>query len=279
VSEFGHRVSMLPVTADCSVPVEAVAKLIARDCPDCVSVMAVNNEIGTIQPVAELAQLCRKAGVLFHTDAVQAAGHGLSSSLRNPDIALLTLSGHKFGGPRGTGLLIQRRDVIAEISGSGTPLALPALICGGPQEHGCRAGTENVAGAVGLITALELAESGEEALRLAELQSQLESALQERYTDVVIHGARVARSCHVTSFALPGRLAREMLYGLDRRGVRVGLGSACTGCNRKVSHVLQAMGLPNELAEATLRVSHGWSSTQEDVHDFLAALDAVLQTR
>ncbi len=264
--ELGHRVSILPVNGNGVVPLEAVDMLLQSDKPDLISVMAINNEVGTVQPIGEIAKLCKEHSVLFHTDAVQAVGHGFSDIMRNQDIPLLTCSGHKFGGPRGTGLLIQR------------DLRLPALVCGGLQEHGCRAGTENIAGVIGLVHAFVCSEdsSSTKAGEMTRLHSLLENCIRELLPNSIIHGEAAKRSCHVTSVALPGCNARSLLKQLDRKGIACGLGSACTGCSSKVSHVLDAMEVVPNTAEETLRFSLGWSSTEEDVEELLGVLGEML---
>lgn len=265
LQSLGHRLTVIPVDGNGVVPLEAVESLLADDTPDLVSVMAVNNEVGTIQPVREIAALCLEHDALFHSDMVQVVGHGMGGLITDPAIPLLTCSAHKFGGPRGMGILVQRG------------IRLPAFICGGLQEHGCRAGTENIAGVAGMVAALKLAEkSGSEATKILALRQALESGLAEMYPGCIVHGSASTRSCHVTSVAIPGITARSMLRKLDRKGYAVGLGSACTGCSTKVSHVLEAMGVPGKLAESTLRFSLGWKSTEDDVVGLLEVLGRVV---
>ena len=267
LTAMGHRMTTIPVNPEGVVELDAIEQLIRTDRPDLVSVMAVNNETGVVQPIDAIARLCIDHGVLFHSDAVQAVGHGFSEILSNRDIHFLTISGHKFGGLRGTGLLIQRQKLVARYIGYGDKASLPALICGGSQEHGCRAGTENVAGVVGLVKALELSEDPrlDEAGNLLRLRTQLEVGLRRVMPDSAIHGEYQLRAPHITSIAFPGCLGRDLLKQLDRKGICVGLGSACTGCSNKVSHVLKAMHVPDDLAEATLRFSLGWSTTGEEI--------------
>lgn len=279
LAELGHRATVLPVTGSGVVALECIEELIANDRPDLVSVMAVNNEVGTVQPLADIARICLSHGVLLHTDAVQAVGHDIHNILCNQEIPLLTISGHKFGASRGTGILIQRRGLIQEVLDRCGNVSLPALICGGQQEHGCRAGTENVAGAVGLVTALRLAENPNqaEAQRMQKLRQCLEDQLRELIPDCVIHGEEVERAPHITSVALPGFLGRDVLKKLDRKGVCIGLGSACTGCETKVSHVLDAMQVSPGLAEATLRFSLGWSTTEDEIEVTMDMLANILR--
>jgi cysteine desulfurase len=261
----GVRLSIIPVSGSGVVPPEAVEELLKADeSPDIVSVMAVNNEVGTLQPVVEIAALCREREVLFHTDAVRAVGHGLPEIERCPDIRLLNGTGHKFGGPRGVGMLIQRG------------LRLPQLVCGGGQEHGCRAGTENLAGIAGLAAALELA-TPREAAHLEGLKRELENHLHERFPQCVIHGAGAPRATHVTSVAFPGVYNRELQAQLDARGICIGTGKACHDAHSADnSGVLGAMGVPFELQRGTLRISLGWSTTGEHIEALVAALTELL---
>ncbi|UNM07826.1 MAG: cysteine desulfurase [Planctomycetales bacterium] len=257
LTQLGGRQTIIPVDGNGVVQLEFLEKLITSDRPDLVSVMAVNNETGVVQPVGEISQICREHGVLVHCDAVQSVGNGFSETLRNPDIDFLTCTAHKFGGPRGIGLLIQRGH------------NLPSLICGGPQEHGCRAGTENLAGIAGMIAALELAEENlEKSDFLHSIRSGFESSLLSSDQQIVIHGIDANRAPHICSFAIPGIKARRKQKELDRSGFSVGLGSACTGCNNKVSHVLEAMGIDSKTSEETLRISFGWSTLIDDVFMF-----------
>jgi cysteine desulfurase len=240
--QLGHRVSYLPVTGDGLVPVEAVEQLITGDRPDLVSVMAVNNEIGTVQPVREIAALCQEREVVFHCDAVRAVGHGFGDLMRDPAISLLNCTAHKFGGPRGVGALIQRE------------LKLPQLVCGGGQEQGSRAGTENLASIVGLAAALDLA-NDEEAERVEDLRRRMEHELIARFPFCEIHGKLAPRATHVTSVSLKPKSAVRLQASLDELGVAVGTGSACHEDSDEItiSPVLAAMGVEEMLARGTLR--------------------------
>ena len=254
----GNRVTAIPVTGDGVVPVEAVETLLRDDRPDLVSVMAVNNEVGTVQPVREIAALCRQSDVIFHCDAVRAVGHGLESIVTDPNVTLLNCTAHKFGGPRGVGVLVQRR------------LRLPPLICGGAQEQGSRAGTENLAGISGLASALELA-SAEEAAGIEELRRWLESELVSRVPACEIHGKRAPRATHITSVSFKPLSGYKLQAALDALGIAVGTGSACHDDGGvSISPVLAAMGVEEYLARGTLRISLGWSTTREELEQFLA---------
>jgi cysteine desulfurase len=221
--------------------------------PAVVSVMWGNNEVGTVQPVAALAERCRAAGVPFHTDAVQAFG---KVRVRVDDIAcdLLALSAHKFGGPRGIGVLYVRE---------GT--AIEPLLWGGGQEHALRPGTQNVAAAVGLAVAAELAaaEQAAEAVRLAGLRDTLEGVLRERVTGLVVNGGG-ERLPHILNVSIAGAAQDALLVALDLEGVAVSVASACQSGASEPSHVLAAMG--RVLAEgASIRISLGHTTTAAEV--------------
>jgi cysteine desulfurase len=258
--QLGHRISVIPVSPQGTVEPEAVAALLAGDRPDIVSVMAVNNEVGTLQPVREIGALCRAREVLFHSDAVRAIGHGLPEIEQCADIALLNGTAHKFGGPRGVGVLIQRG------------VRLPQLVTGGGQEGGARAGTENLAGIAGGVAALELATPAA-AAPLETLRAELEAGLCQRFPQCVIHGADAPRATHVTSAAFPGVYNRELQAALDARGLCVGTGKACHDAHAADnSGVLGAMRVPFELQRGTLRISLGWTTQAADIALLLDAL-------
>jgi cysteine desulfurase len=257
---------LLPVSADGVVDEQALpAMLEPRPC--LVSTMWVNNEIGTIQPVERLAAQCADAGVSFHTDAIQAFGK-LSVRVDDVPIALLSLSAHKFGGPKGVGALYVRR---------GTALA--PLVYGGGQERGLRSGTEDVAGAVGMAVAAELAEREREAAmrRLSALQDRLESGLRQRIPDLVIHGAGAQRVPSITTVSIPGTDAEALLLSLDLEGVAASSGSACSSGAFEASSVLTAIGVTPELARASIRLSMGHRTTQDEIDRVLAIFPAVVE--
>lgn len=216
-----------------------------------VSVMWANNEVGTIQPVREIAGRCRDRGVAFHTDAVQAVGHH-PVSVADIGCDLLTLSGHKFGGPQGVGALYVR-----------TGTELDPLFHGGGQEQGLRAGTSNIAGAVGLAAALSRAsvEGEEEATRLGGLRDRLERAVLENVSGASINGGE-HRLPHILSLSLDGVEPDVLLPALDVAGLAVSAGSACHSGASSPSHVLLAMGRHEGTA---IRFSLGWSTTEEEV--------------
>jgi len=217
--------------------------------------MWVNNEIGVIQPVGQIAERCAAAGVAFHTDAVQAFGkiaiHGSSARC-----TLMTISGHKIGAPKGIGALIVR-----------DRKAVEAIIHGGGQQYGIRPGTENVAGAVALGRAAQLAaaEQTAEAERLGSLRDDLAIRLRAGVPDIVVNGQGADRAPHVLSVAVPGTDSEALLMHLDLAGVAASSGSACSTGAVEPSHVLVAMGIPRELALATIRFSLGHESGPADV--------------
>ena len=252
----GYEVTYLPVDGDGRVNPADVKAAIRPD-TILISIMAANNEIGTIQPIAEIGAIAREAGVLFHTDAVQAAGH-IPVDVEAWNVDLLSLSGHKFHGPKGMGVLYVRK-----------PLRLPPLIHGGGQEKGRRAGTENVAGAVGLAAALKeaVAELDTEVSRLTALRDRLIDGLRtiprSRLT-----GPREGRLPGAASFVFECVEGESILLRLDAAGICSSSGSACSSASLDPSHVLLAIGLPHEIAHGSVRLTLGRENTEEDV-DYL----------
>jgi cysteine desulfurase len=220
-----------------------------------VSVMWVNNEIGTVQDVPSLAAAAHGAGAVFHSDAVQAFGK-VAIDAKSMPFDLLTVSGHKIGAPKGIGAIFIRR---------GTPLE--RMLHGGSQDRGRRPGTENVAFAVGLARAAELtvAEREAECERLARLRDSLEQAILARVPDAIIHGRGRERAPHITSVSVPGTDSESLLMALDLAGVAASAGSACQAGSVAISHVLSAVGVTPELAGAAIRMSLGSLSTDESI--------------
>jgi cysteine desulfurase len=211
------------------------------------SVMWINNEIGVIQDVASLAARAKSRGIIFHTDGVQAFGK-VDVDARTTPFDMLSLSGHKIGAPKGIGALYVRR---------GTPIE--PLMFGGAQDRGRRPGTENVAMAVGLARAAELAvaERAHECTKLEALRTRLESALLERIPDAVIHGRGAPRAPHITNISVPGTDSESLLMALDLRGIGCSAGSACQSGSITPSHVLAAIGVAPDLASSAIRMSLG----------------------
>jgi cysteine desulfurase len=220
-----------------------------------VSVMWINNETGVIQPIEELAAMSKAAGAVFHTDAVQAFGK-VDVNAKTIPFDFVSVSGHKIGAPKGIGAFFIRR---------GT--ALEPLFFGGSQDRGRRPGTENVASAVGLARAMELAVAEREAhwKELEGLRDSLEARLLDRIPDAVVHGRGSLRAPHVLNISVPGTDSESMLMALDLKGVACSSGSACQSGSITPSHVLSAMGVRADVANAAIRMSFGSLSTAADV--------------
>jgi len=255
----GALVTYLPVDADGVVDLDALDQALAGRLrggkPALVSVMWVNNEVGTVQPVAAIAERCRAARVPFHTDAVQALGK-VPVDLGAAPCDVVSISAHKLGGPKGCGALVVRngRDV-------------RPLIHGGSQQRGIRPGTENVGGIVGFGVAAELAaaEQPGAARALGALRDATEAALRAAVPDVVVHGAGAERSPAILNLSAPGTDSEAMLMHLDLAGVAAASGSACASGSVEPSHVLQAMGIDYDVAIAAVRFSFGALSSTEQV--------------
>jgi cysteine desulfurase len=266
VKHLGGEEVILPVTASGLVEETQLAKAIEQGVA-VVSVMWVNNEVGTVQPIRQLAERCRAAGVLFHSDAVQAFGK-VPVSLRDIHCTLLTISGHKIGAPKGVGALIVR-----------DRKAVEAIIHGGGQQFGIRPGTENVPGIIALGTAARHAAQEQQALaqRLRELRDELERRLLAIVPDALINGWQGERAPHISNVSIPGTDSEALLMHLDLAGIACSSGSACSTGTVEPSHVLTAMGVPRELGVAALRFSFGKDSTLEDVEAVSAALPKIVE--
>jgi cysteine desulfurase len=234
------------------------------------SLMHANNETGVVQPVAAAAALVHAAGGLAHVDAVQSAGR-IRCDINALGADLLTVSGHKLGGPKGVGALVRRSEAVNWPE---------ALIKGGGQERGARAGTENVAAIAGFggaaAAALEDRESEER--RLAAQRDALETALMAEFPQTVVFGSGSERLPNTILFALPGVKAETAVIGLDLAGVAVSSGAACSSGKVAASHVLAAMGVPADLARGAVRVSLGYGTQEADIERFLAAWRSLAQT-
>ena len=241
----GFSVTYLPVDASGIVSVEAVADAISDD--TClVSVMMVNNEIGTIQPIAEIGKLCREKGVLFHTDAVQAVGH-LAVDVQALNVDMLSASAHKFHGPKGVGFLYARKGIV-----------LSNLIEGGAQERGKRAGTENLPGIVAMATALKEAvgEMDEVNEKLIPVRDYLIKGLSQ-IPHSALNGDHDRRVSNNVNFSFEGIEGESLLILLDQKGISASSGSACTSGSLDPSHVLLAIGRVHDVAHGSLRLSIG----------------------
>jgi cysteine desulfurase len=261
----GWQVTRLPVSASGLVDPGAFAAALTPQ-TTLASIMLANNEIGVIQPIAGLAAVARERGVLFHTDAVQAAGW-LPLDVDSLGVDLLSLSAHKFSGPKGVGALYVR---------SGTPLE--PLIVGGGQEHGLRAGTENVAGIVGLAVALRLAEAerAEQAPRVTALRGRLEAAIVASIAEVAINGAGAPRLPGILSVAFADVPSDALLIRLDLEGIAASAGSACAAGSLEPSHVAAALGLDERHRLGVVRFSLGRETTRRETDSVIARLPALV---
>ena len=261
----GFLVTYLPVNKNGLVLEEDVRRAIRPD-TILISMMFANNELGTIQPVAAVGEMARSQGILFHTDAVQAAGH-VPIDVKKMQIDLLSLSGHKFYGPPGMGALFVRR-------GTG----LENLLHGGGQEFGLRAGTENVPGICGLGFAAEKAVRmmAKEEILLQELWGLLRKGIAEIMPSARFNGGAGQRLPGHLHVSFPGIDGQALLLALDMKGIAVSAGSACTAGKTEISHVLSAIGLPEEYAAGSVRFSLGRGNSKEEVEAVLALLPKLL---
>ena len=249
----GFEVTLLDVHENGMVSAQQVADAIRED--TClVSVMYANNEIGSIQPIAEIGAVCKEKGVIFHTDAVQAVGH-VHINVKEENIDMLSLSAHKFHGPKGVGLLYARKGV-----------RLTKIIEGGAQERGKRAGTENIPGIVGMVAALKEANANIDANaeKVSALRDRLIEGL-EKIPHSALNGDRTKRLPGNVSFCFEGIEGESLLLLLDAKGICASSGSACTSGSLDPSHVLLAIGRPHEVAHGSLRLTLSEENTQEEV--------------
>ena len=249
----GFEVTLLDVHENGMVSAQQVADAIRED--TClVSVMYANNEIGSIQPIAEIGAVCKEKGVIFHTDAVQAVGH-VHINVKEENIDMLSLSAHKFHGPKGVGLLYARKGV-----------RLTNIIEGGAQERGKRAGTENIPGIVGMVAALKEANANIDANaeKVSALRDRLIEGL-EKIPHSALNGDRTKRLPGNVSFCFEGIEGESLLLLLDAKGLCASSGSACTSGSLDPSHVLLAIGRPHEVAHGSLRLTLSEENTQEEI--------------
>jgi cysteine desulfurase len=261
----GFEVTYLPVDAEGAVTVEAVRNALREDTV-LITVMLANNEVGTIQPIAEIGRVARERGILFHTDAVQAFGH-VPIDVTSLGVDLLSLSAHKIYGPKGVGALYIRRG-----------LKIDNLIHGGAQELGHRAGTENTAGIAGFGEAARLAAEAlpESRKRLSAMRDRLLSEIQARIPHCRLNGSKSNRLCNNVNFSIEYIEGESLLLMLNMKGIAASSGSACTSGSLAPSHVLLAMGLPNELSRGSLRLSLGDFNTDADVDAVIEALPPIV---
>ena len=267
---FGFEVSYVGVDEVGRVDPREVADAVRPDTA-VVSIMYANNEVGTIEPVAEIARAvkARNPGTIVHTDAVQAGGL-LPIDVEAMGVDSLALSGHKFYAPKGVGLLYLRR---------GTPLV--HLLSGGGQERGIRAGTENVAYVVGMMTALELAygepEHGERVTHVSRLRDRLIDGVTGQIEGARLTGHPTERMPNSASFAIAGADGESLLLNLDQEGIYASSGSACTSGTLEISHVLKALGLPESEARGSLRLTTGMRTTDADIDRLLEVLPSIVE--
>jgi cysteine desulfurase len=266
LEQQGFDVTYVPVTQHGVVDPEAVRE-VCTEHTILVSIMHANNEIGTLQPVAEIAQIARDRGILVHTDAVQSFGK-IPLSVDALGVDFLSFSGHKLYAPKGIGGWYARQ-----------PATLPPLVHGGHQERGRRSGTENVAyiAAMGRAGAIAARDMQAEAERLQSLQQRLEHGIVEQITTARIQGADAPRLPNTTNVAFAGAEGETLLMSLDLQGVAVSTGSACSSGSLEPSHVLQAMDLAEELLQGALRFSMGRSTTSEDIDYVLQILPDIVK--
>lgn len=262
----GFKVTFLPVTPEGLVRVEDVEEAITDE-TILISIMHVNNEVGTIQPIQEIGKLARERGIIFHTDAVQSVGK-IPVNVEELNVDLLSASAHKIYGPKGVGCLYIRK---------GT--RIQPLLHGGGQERKRRAGTENVPGIVGFGKAAELAgqELESEARRLKALRDKLIDGVLERIDYVQLNGDRERRSPINANFSFKYVEGESILLSLDMKGIAASSGSACTSGSLDPSHVLLAMGIPHEVAHGSVRMTLGRDNTEEDIDYVLEVLPEIIE--
>ena len=261
----GFKIILLPVSSEGYVTAAQVEEAVNENTA-LVTVMMANNEIGTIQPIAEIGEICRSKGVLFHTDAVQAVGH-IPVDVKALNVDMLSLSGHKFHGPKGVGALYVRKGI-----------RLPNLINGGAQESGRRAGTENLAGICGMAAALKESVENMEAnnAKIIPLRDKLINGLTavERTR---LNGGRENRVPNNVSVCFEGIEGESLLLWLDAKGICASSGSACTSGSLDPSHVLLAIGLIHEIAHGSLRLSLSEHTTEEEVDYVLETVPGIVK--
>lgn len=259
---LGTKVKYLPVDANGIVLWDGISKQLCSN--DIMSIMFANNEIGTIEPIKEIAQFAHEYGCIFHTDAVQAVGH-VPINVKELGIDLLSASAHKFNGPKGIGFLYIKRGI-----------HISPFIYGGAQENGLRAGTENIASIVGMAAALkENVDALEENIRhIRALEDMLFKELSAKKIIYHRNGSEYRIPGNI-SLSFPNADGEALLHRLDFLGICVSTGSACDSKNTQISHVLKAIGLEKQLAKGTIRISLGKNNTEEDIDKIVSALDRI----
>jgi len=262
----GFEVTYLPVDEYGSVTAKQVEEAIT-DQTILVSVMFANNEVGTIMPIADIGALCKAKGVLFHTDAVQAVGH-MPIDVKAMNIDLLSMASHKFHGPKGVGALYVKGGV-----------NLNPMLLGGSHERNRRAGTENVAGIVGMGAALEIAVNNMDAVskRMLHLREKLMRSIEESIPDVKLNGHPENRLPNNVNYSIRFIEGESILLMLDLNGIAASSGSACTSGSLDPSHVLLAMGLSHEIAHGSLRLTLGAQTTEEEIDYAISILPGIIK--
>jgi len=266
LAKRGWRTTLVPIDQSGIASPSAFREALADDTV-IVSVMHANNEIGTIQPIAELARIARDRGALFHTDAVQSAGK-IPVNVKTLGVDMLSMSAHKFYGPKGVGALWIRRG-----------LRVLPLLTGGRQERSRRAGTENVAGIVGMGVAARLAASkmADEGRRLAALRDRLEAGILRAVPGTVVNGTPDARVPNTTNISFDRVEAESLLIALDLEGIAVSTGSACSSGTLEPSHVLKAMGFNAHRTQNSIRFSLGAANTEAEIDRVIAVLPGIVE--
>lgn len=264
VERMGYPVSYLPVDVTGIICPETLERYISKR-TKLVSIMFSNNEVGTIQPIKELAEIAHKNGALFHTDAVQAVGH-VKIDVKALNVDMLSASAHKFNGPKGIGFLYVKKGI-----------AINPFNDGGAQEFGQRAGTENVAAIVGMAEALRIncREMTANSMYLCELEQRLLELLNSAHLDFIRNGA-VNHIPGNISLSFKNSSGEMLLHRLDLKGICVSTGSACDSKNTQISHVLEAMNIPSEYVEGTIRISLSKTNTLKEVDAIAVAIISVL---
>jgi cysteine desulfurase len=264
-AQEGAEERFLGMTSDGVIDPASFDELVDDKVAVC-TIMWVNNEIGSIQPLPELAAKAKQRGALVHTDAVQAFGK-IRIDAQTQQFDFLTISGHKFGAPKGIGALFIRRGTHIE-----------PLMHGGTQDRGRRPGTENVAAAVGLARAAELtlAECEAHCARIRKLREKLEAGILARIPDAVIHGRGAERAPHILNVSVPGTDSESLLMALDLRGIAASGGSACQSGSISPSHVLTAIGVRPDLASAAIRMSLGVLTTDQSIDRVIEVFPALV---
>lgn len=265
MERLGYELTILPVDSKGKVDPEDVKKAITQE-TYLVSIMLANNEIGTLQPISEISRITREAGILLHTDAVQVVGN-YPVDVRELGCDMLSLSAHKFYGPKGIGAIYIRK---------GTPIV--AFMDGGEHEHGKRSGTYNTPGIVGLGKAAQLAttEIPERVEKVTALRDRLIQGIQNLVPEVILNGSTTNRLPGNVHFSIKYVEGESLLFRLDDEGFAVSTGSACSSHSLKISHVLQAIGLDVVDAQGSLRLSLGFDNTRDEVDQFLAKFPSIV---